>query len=215
MKIYQFQNLQKYNGVVNGISTRDFDSMKKDDGKIDRENLGELLEVLKLSGAIVCMGQVHSADVAIVGNSYQMLIENTDGLITDKKNISLCVMTADCLPIMFLDVKKDIIGVAHAGRIGLEKGIIKNILQKFKEDFGSDTSDIKVGVGPGIEKKCYEINGEFVDIRKTANELLKKEGILEDNIENLDICTKCNKNDFYSYRGGDEALRFASVISLI
>jgi copper oxidase (laccase) domain-containing protein len=136
-------------------------------------------------------------------------------LITDKKNVPLAVVTADCLPVLLFDPVKKVVGVLHAGRKGLLEGVISNTVQMFEKEFGSEPKDILVGIGPGIEKKCYEVEGEMVDIRHQAHFFLRAEGILKEHIEDLDFCTKCNMDRFYSYRGGDDTQRFASVISLV
>ena len=93
--------------------------------------------------------------------------------------------------------------------------LVKNIVKKFKKDFKSQPADIKVGVGPGIEKKCYEVGGEFLDLRELANEQLLEEGIKAENIENMNLCTKCHSDKFFSYRGGDGSDRFVTAISLV
>ncbi len=215
MKIYKFSKFKSNNKIASGISTKDFGSMKNEDNSINGKNLEIFLKSLGSGENVVRMRQIHSGNVEVVTNNVKSPIENTDGLITDKKNVSLCVLTADCLPIVFYDIQKQVIGIAHGGRKGLQSGIIENIVEKFKNDFKSDSADIIAGVGPGIEKKCYEVDGELIDIRKWANDLLLKEGIKRENIENLEICTKCDSEEFYSYRGGDSYNRFATVISLV
>ncbi len=214
MKIYQFTNLLKENSVLHGISTSQFSTMKNTDGSINRINLVNFTDQLNISKNTTCMGQVHGNDVSIVDISTELFIDNVDGLITNQKNRPLCVVTADCLPILFFDKKNKVIGVAHAGRKGLESGIVQSVLKRFKNDFGSDLNNILVGIGPGIEEKCYEVDGGLMNIKKNAFSLLLGEGIKSENIESIDICTKCN-NDLYSYRGGDINKRFATVISLV
>lgn len=215
MKIYTFKSFKTQEHVNHGISTKYFGSMKNEENSINRNNLNKFLTVLNLPLNAICMGQVHGGNVETIKNDKQLLIKNTDGLITDKKNIPLCIVVADCLPVLFFDKKRQIIGVAHAGRKGLMAGIIANTLNKFVEEFKSDTKDIIVGIGPGIEKHCYKVNGEYVDIRQIAINQLLRSGIDKSNIESLDVCTKCNKEELYSYRNGDIFNRFVAVISLI
>ena len=129
------------------------------------------------------------------------------------------------------------IGVTHAGYKGLVNHVLENTVERFISEFSSDPKDIIVGIGPSIEKACYEVSKErveefesafpdftnmyealdgkfYLDLRSVARQCLLKEGILEGNIESMDICTKCNF-DFYSYRRGDKYERFVSVISLV
>lgn len=213
MGIYKFENF-KSNNILHGISTRKFGTMKNEDGSVNRRNLKNFLKSLNTPEDVVCMGQVHGSRVEVIDNIKQLLIDGTDGLITDQKNLSLCILTADCLPILFYDKKRIVIGVAHGGYKGLKAGIINNMLTKLQNEFNSNPDDIIVGVGPGIEKKCYEVGGEMIDIRQIANEQLLSLGIKEENIKNIDHCTRCDSEKFYSYRGGDKTDRFATVISL-
>jgi len=214
MKTLQFKLLISEKDIDHAISSRDFGSMKNKDGTIDYTNLNKFLKTVDIPINPVSMEQVHGERIGVVNDNKLALIENVDGLITNKKNIALCVFTADCLPILFFDKNKKIIAIVHAGRKGLLKGVIENMLKKLKEQFLSNLLDIIVGIGPGIEKKCYQVDGQFIDIRKIAIELLLNNGIKKENIENLDICTKCNKDLFYSYRGENNNNRFVSVISM-
>lgn len=215
MDKYRFKKFKDQLRVAYGISTRQFGSMKNEDNSINRKNLIKFLKKINLSIDAVCMGQVHGGEVVSVKDSNKNLIKNMDGMITNVQNLPLVVVTADCLPIIFFDPNKNVIGIAHGGRKGLQSGIIHNTVLKLKSEFGCETQDLFVGIGPGIEKKCYEVDGELIDIRKSAMEFLIEEGILEANIESIDTCTRCNRDDFYSYRGDDNTDRFATVISLI
>ena len=220
------------------ISTKADGSMKKSDGTIDLENIKVFLNNKNLFEKVVCMEQVHGGDIAVVSNNTQEIIHGVDGLITNTKKLSLGVVTADCLPILFFDSKKGVIGVAHAGSKGLLKKIIQNILTQFKTKFQSAPKDIMVSIGPSIEKDCYEVGKEmidsfqqtyptftgkyddkagkyYLDLRNIALQSLIKEGILEEHIEIASDCTKCSTEIYYSYRGGDKTGRFVSVISLV
>jgi hypothetical protein len=95
-----------------------------------------------------------------------------------------------------------------------------------KENFNSNVEDIIVCIGPSIRKCCFTSKEEifkekFTNTFKYSNEylvyekdnetfhidliqILKHElenvGILPQNIHVADICTRCNSDDFYSYR---------------
>ena len=51
------------------------------------------------------MNQVHGNNVVIVDENSSKLIDNCDGIITNKK-FPLMVMVADCIPILFLMKKR-------------------------------------------------------------------------------------------------------------
>ena len=66
----------------------------------------------QLPKGIVLTQQTHSANIRIVQSGDENL-ENYDALITDKRNLTLGIKTADCAPICFSD--KERIGIAHIG----------------------------------------------------------------------------------------------------
>ena len=158
-----------------------------------------------------------------------IIIENDiigfDGLITDKKDVALVTFYADCVPIFFFDPVKKVIGIAHSGWRGTVKEIAKVMINMFRDNYGSRVEDIETAIGPSIGKCCFEVgeevHEEFIDVLVWAKEYCLKEeldkwyidlqaiikktllnsGILEDKICLSGICTKCNKDLFFSHRG--------------
>jgi len=235
---YQFESFSNFENIKYGISTREFGSMKNIETKEpDSEALTKFAKTIGITEPIVGMKQIHSGNVSIIENTDILGILDTDGLVTHKKHIPLAILTADCLPILLYDPKKEVIGVAHAGYKGLLHHIIENTVSTFVSSFKSDPKDIIVSIGPSIETTCYEVGEEliekfqeefpsledifverdqkyFLDLRGIARQNFVKVGILDEHIEIMDACTKDNK-DFYSYRGDDGDNRFVSVISLV
>lgn len=236
--LYIFKNLSKYKNLVHGISTKPFGSMKQLDGGLACAHIEKFREALGLSERAVCMHQVHGNHVVLVKDTSVLQIPDTDGLLTKKKNIPLGVLTADCLPILLYDPKKEIVGVAHAGYKGIMKGIVHEIVQKFREQ-ESNPRDMMVGVGPGIGVCCYTVGRDriemfqktfpkfrdyyrreggkyFLDLKKLAFLQLREEGVPDAQIEIADICTGDTNSEFYSYRKeGEQSGRFISVIGLV
>jgi purine-nucleoside/S-methyl-5'-thioadenosine phosphorylase / adenosine deaminase len=237
-KVYAFNNLSQFSSIIHGISSKAFGSMKDAESlQIDRNALILFAHEIGIPDDIICMKQIHSGNVAVIENADILQIPETDCLLTGKKHLSLAVLTADCLPVFFYDPQKKIIGVAHAGYRGLLNHIIGNTIGSFTSRFKSNPEDIIVGIGPGIERDCYEVGKElinkftktfpgfqniykehdgnfFLDLKNIALQTLLKEGILMEHIEVMNICTKCNP-DFYSYRGGDGDKRFVSLLGLV
>ncbi len=234
--LYTFKNLSRYKNLVHGISTKAFGSMKKSDGSLDCDNLEKFRESLGISERAVCMHQVHGNHVVLIKNEKELQIADTDGLLTKGKNIPLGVVTADCLPILFYDRKKQIVGVAHAGYKGIAKRIIHQMVEKFRQQ-GSNPRDMMVGVGPGIGVCCYAVGQDrielfqktfpdyqeyyrregdqyFLDLKKLALLQLLEEKIPENQIEIAKVCTVDSVSEFHSYRKeGEQSGRFISIIS--
>lgn len=102
--------------------------------------------------------QTHSANIFIVKTKDTgKAIPDCDGLITNLKNVTLSIQTADCVPISLNDPVKKVVGVVHAGWRGSEKEIIKNAINLMINEFNSDIKDIKIKIGPAIDKNNYII----------------------------------------------------------
>lgn len=177
------------------------------------------------------MNQIHSNSVQIVDKSTQCY-DNCDGIITNKIDTPLMVMVADCIPILFYEENKNIIGVAHAGRNGTYQNISANMINAMINTYDIEAKNIKVVLGPSIQKCCYEVSpelatiakksfgddivdGRFVDLQAINKKQLLACGVEENNIQVSNICTKCSNKGYYSYRVDKTCGRFCGIISLI
>ncbi|MCT7546974.1 peptidoglycan editing factor PgeF [Aliarcobacter butzleri] len=174
------------------------------------------------------MNQIHSANVVVVDENSPKYIDNCDALVTNKKNLPLMVMVADCIPILMFDEVKGVIAAIHAGRNSTFLKISEITSKKMIEDFSCKTENIKVIMGPSIQKCCYEVNDELkniveksfgkefvignnIDLQGINKKLLENLGIK--NIEISSICIKCSNKPFFSYRKEKNTGRFAGVIT--
>ncbi len=82
---------------------------------------------------------------------------NADGLFGNKCNQNLWVYTADCMPVFFADKKTRNVAALHCGRKGLEKKIIKNLVQIF-DNLGTSRDDLLVAIGPSISWEHYLVD---------------------------------------------------------
>lgn len=163
--------------------------------------------------------QIHDSKVVILKNAKNKFIKGADGMVTGQRLI-LGIKTADCLPILFYDPKKEIIAAIHAGWRSLYAGIISHTIKAFNK-LKSEASDIKVAIGPHIGVCCYNVPLErvrkfqklattveiaqlhskswYLDLGKIAFSQLTHLGIPPSNIEISDICTNDDKR-FWSFR---------------
>ncbi|MCT7574211.1 peptidoglycan editing factor PgeF [Aliarcobacter butzleri] len=174
------------------------------------------------------MNQIHSANVVVVDENSPKYIDNCDALITKTKNLPLMVMVADCIPILMFDEVKGVIAAIHAGRNSTFLKISEITAKEMIENFSCKTENIKVIMGPSIQKCCYGVNDELkniveksfgkefvignnIDLQGINKKLLENLGIK--NIEISSICTKCSNKPFFSYRKEKNTGRFAGVIT--
>ena len=185
---------------------------------------------------LVHMKQVHSDIVHIVDDKDNFENPPTcDALITNRPNTPLMVMVADCSPILFYDDEKKVIAVAHAGRAGAFKNIVKNVINSFQNKFHSQPKNIKVAVGASIAECCYEVGDEIYDEAKELNleyAIKKKEDayyldiskilykqlidaeVKKENIELSPECSCCKNGTYFSYRADGTTGRFCGIIKL-
>jgi hypothetical protein len=156
-----------------------------------------------------------------------------DAMITNFPNIFLGILTADCLPIFAIDQKKKVIAAIHAGRQGTSLQITRKVLKKMTGDFGCSSRDFIVAMGASIGSCCYEIDEEVfhpewkpfstakgagkwtVDLARINIEQMKSEGIKEEQISWINLCTRCHTDLFFSYRGEGRTGRQLSFIGII
>jgi YfiH family protein len=164
--------------------------------------------------------------------------QKADILFTDNPEVSLFMRFADCVPLLFHDPKKQVIGISHAGWMGTVKGVAEVSVRAMQERYGSDPKDIVVGIGPSISCDHYEIGEEVaVQFREkygddseqvlqtrdgsiyldlwTANALqLQKMGVEQIQISGL--CTACHLDDWYSHRAEKgKTGRFGALLAMV
>ena len=110
------------------------------------------------------VNQVHGNDVVVIDVENKIHGERglpkADALVTNLRNVAICVITADCSPILFFDAERNVIAVAHAGWRGAKLGVIKNTVAEMKK---LGAKKISAVIGPMIHQKSYEVSSEFLD----------------------------------------------------
>jgi len=172
------------------------------------------------------MDQVHGGRVAILDGEGPPpeSIPECDGLITDLPEVALGVRTADCVPLLFVDPARRVIGVAHAGWRGTALGIGTTMLDLFEQRFSSRIEDILVAIGPAIGVCCYQVDTPvytafsrrpgaercfrpcrerdrwMLDLDLANRIELTERGMPEGHIFSAGQCTACRREIFFSYR---------------
>ncbi|HEY2462121.1 MAG TPA: peptidoglycan editing factor PgeF [Candidatus Acidoferrum sp.] len=83
-----------------------------------------------------------------------------DASITNRAGLVLGIQTADCVPILLVDVKKRVVAGAHAGWRGTLRRIAAKAVGRMQMLFGSRPGDILAALGPAIGGCCYEVGTE-------------------------------------------------------
>ena len=109
---------------------------------------------------IITLHQTHSNRSIILKDNPTKKKHLYDGIVTNKKNLILSILTADCAPILFYDSKNIVVGACHAGWKGALSGIIENTLKNMIF-LGSKTDNIQCAIGPCIGQKSYYVRKDF------------------------------------------------------
>ncbi|MFC1668254.1 polyphenol oxidase family protein [Chlamydiota bacterium] len=149
------------------------------------------------SSSLVLMNQVHGKKIYFVDSSFSQgeqgpsYIPGVDALICTQKDITLGILTADCVPIFMVEEKLRVISAIHAGRAGVEQHIEKEVIKEF-DRLDVARKDIIVLIGPSIGPCCYPVN-----LAEILTLSLQEEGVSQ--IFTRKICTSCYVNTFFSY----------------
>jgi len=228
--------------VVSAFSLKTNGNMSLSYGETSRalENRKSFLSSLGIDYKdLVCAKQVHGSHVQSVSEvdkgrgalTCAASIPDTDGLITDTKDLPLAIFTADCLSVFLYDPQRPAIGLIHAGWRSSEAGIVACAVKSMQDKFNTDPARLIVGFGPRIKDCCYEVARDFkgkfslglaertgslyLDLAQVNKEQLTGLGVKEKNIFDPDFCTFCSNEEFFSFRKEGKATgRMLSVIML-
>ncbi|MGB8481622.1 MAG: peptidoglycan editing factor PgeF [Acidobacteriaceae bacterium] len=83
-----------------------------------------------------------------------------DGMIATEPGTLLGIQTADCIPVLVVDVRQRIVAAFHAGWRGTLSRIVERGVGRLRAEFGSQPSDLTAAIGPGIGRCCYSVGEE-------------------------------------------------------
>lgn len=104
--------------------------------------------------------QVHEATVAVhLADGPDPSLDGVDAQVTDRRDLILAALTADCLPVALLAPWG--VGVAHAGWRGLAAGVVTRTIEALLGLPGAGrVSEIAAITGPCAAGCCYEVGPE-------------------------------------------------------
>jgi YfiH family protein len=106
---------------------------------------------------VVWMNQVHGREVAVVREPWGTApVPDADAVVTTRGDLTLGVLTADCVPVLLADPVAGVAAAAHAGRPGMVAGIAEAVIETMITQ-GAEPARITAVLGPAICGKCYEV----------------------------------------------------------
>lgn len=230
------KQIQAFTTVRNGgVSQAPFDSFNL--GSHVNDNLADvmknrelLVEKFQLPQMPLFLNQTHSTKV--IRLPYTGTDLEADAVYTNQPNQVCLIMTADCLPALFVSQNGKEIAAAHAGWRGLCDGVLEATVAEFE----CEPAQISVWLGPAIGPNAFQVGNEVIEqfcafdpnaeeafiedgstsgkflgnLYQIAKQRLNKLGIV--NIFGGDHCTYTEKEHFFSYRRDKQTGRMASLI---
>jgi YfiH family protein len=105
---------------------------------------------------LVWMEQVHGNGVAVVDGPRADAVPATDALVTATPGLVLCVLVADCVPVLLADPVAGVVAAVHAGREGVRLGVVTAALAAMAQ-LGSRHADVSALLGPAVCGADYEV----------------------------------------------------------
>ncbi len=105
---------------------------------------------------LVTARQVHGAIVASVDDPDASL--EADALVTDRDDLAIGVLVADCVPVLVAAADGSRIGVAHAGWRGLAAGVLPATVRAMGRE------RVRAVVGPAISARRYQVGPEVAGL---------------------------------------------------
>ncbi len=103
--------------------------------------------------------QVHGTRVVRVTASWPVGEgPRADAMVTDRSDVVLGIITADCAPVLFADAAAGVIGAAHAGWRGAVAGVLEATLAAMGK---LGAREITAVIGPCIHQASYEVGADL------------------------------------------------------
>ena len=214
-------------GRHGGVSTGDVASLNcglgsGDDPALVTENRRRAADAVLPGAAMVGLYQVHGRECARALTAWADEDRpQADALVTERPDIILSILTADCVPVLFADAEAGVIGAAHAGWKGAFAGVTDSTIDAML-GLGAHRHRIAGAIGPAIARASYEVDRPVLETVLAAdpeNERFFIDGRADHwqfdvpgyvahrlaaygigRVEMLDLDTYANPDDFYSYR---------------
>lgn len=236
-KLLEYPNL-KHAFTLKPLDFAGFDNYEENKEKV-KDSYQKMCNELNIKYSNLCRPkQTHTDRVEEINDGdegiYNPKFDDVDGFITNKKDKALVFCFADCMPLLFYDPEKNVIGNTHSGWKGTVAKIGKNTVEKMISCYGCHPSDIICCIGPTIRKCHFEVgedvknifyetfkneidienyitdekikneNKYYIDAVEINKQILLNMGLKEENIIDSKICSVCSEKQIHSYRAHGE-----------
>lgn len=186
---------------------------------------------LLLGQTPVWLKQVHGTHIVDLTENRDVEPE-ADGSMSDLRDYSCVVLTADCLPVLLLSADGAVGAAVHCGWRGLKAGVLHNAV----EALPAPARNTLAWLGPAIGQKAFEVGPEVRDAFLDRNPehgqafepgqgdrwhadlyLLARQVLARAGVQHIFGGGWCTYSDprFYSYRRSGVCGRMATVLARV
>ena len=177
--------------------------------------------------------QTHGRNLLIVDDAFMQLsrdaryalLQDKDAVMSNVREVCLCVSTADCIPVLLYDRRHQAIAAIHAGWRGTVAHIVGRTLEAMREVYGTQGEEVEAVIGPGISLEAFEVGHEVyeafaeagfametiscwhadkekyhIDLPAANRQQLLDAGVPSGQIHDSAICTFAQYRDYFSAR---------------
>ncbi|MGZ8443276.1 MAG: peptidoglycan editing factor PgeF [Candidatus Binatia bacterium] len=241
---------QKYDGLLHGFMGRrggksvgryaglNVSYRVGDDNGVVSQNVCDMKLAMGIhDGKIVTMQQLHADTIVEVTDKKIKEAGAADGMVTGENGVYLGVLTADCVPLLFIAPRQRLAAAVHAGWRGTLAGIAAKTVEYFNRRYGVGAFDLEVALGPSIGVCCYEVSDDVatplmkkwgalttpsiamkdgkphINLSRLNRDILRAAGVPGRQLFQIGPCTRCAAEEFFSYRreGGETGRQIGVV----
>lgn len=225
-----------------GVSAAPYDTLNLgdhvgDDAACVAENRRRLAAAMRVPPErLVMVRQVHGADVVwVAGDGASDTRLEADVLLTTDPSVAICVLVADCVPVVLLDPVAGVLGVVHAGWRGTAARAVVHAVASMRAA-GAVPGRCHAAMGPCISALGYQVGDEvaaalrdagcgaaiapdgtgrhLADLAAATRTLLVGAGLADDRISSPPAATDGGVR-YFSDRAARPCGRFALVARLV
>src|SRR5262249_25561315 len=126
-------------------------------------------QALGASSRIAFPRQVHGTAVVVLDDMPAGPIGDADALVTAMPGLAVGVLGADCPGVLVVDPVRRALAVAPAGGRGTVAGVLTAAIRTLTTRYGSQPGDLRVGLGPGISARRYEVGPDVADAVRASS----------------------------------------------
>lgn len=197
-----------------------------DDEEAVMQNRRIVLEALGApEAALIVPNQAHGTRLVRMTSSstFEAVVcqaqEGADAVAVDVCDVAALLNSADCLLLIVVAPSGRFV-IAHAGWRGAVAHIAADAVKSLAEN-GEDPAGFNAYLGPHIGPECFEVGPEVlsafdaqfgssaiadeshVDLARAVRVDLMRSGMRDERILDCGICTKCNSDEYFSYRASN------------